>query len=102
MPRCWNHFGLCARTFNHSDADVNQAVLTLRETGGGPLGMFHTVKLWRDHSEVRLTQRFIVPKHELENWRRGAQPTLMVVTRDENGQRHDRYVQMSQRPALPR
>ena len=88
--------------FNYSDADVSQAVLTLRENGGGPLGTFPTVKVWRNHGEVRLGQQFVVPKHEFENWSRGTQPTLMVVTRDANGQRHDRFVQLSRRPMIPR
>jgi hypothetical protein len=86
---------------NNSDADVKQAVLTLREFGGGPLGTFQPVKLWRNHGEVRLTQQFAVPKREFESWHKGSQPALMVVTHDENGQRHDRFVQLSRRPALP-
>jgi hypothetical protein len=93
---------LRVQLFNHSDADVSQAVVTLRENGGGPLGTFQPVKLWRNHAQVRLTQQFVVPKHELQNWQKGAQPTLMVVTRDANGQRYDRFVQMSRRAALPR
>lgn len=93
---------LRVQLFNHSDADVSHAVLTLREFGGGPLGTFPAVKLWRNHGEVRLGQQFIVPKREFENWQRGAQPTLMVVTHDANGQRYDRFVQLSRRPMIPR
>jgi hypothetical protein len=92
---------LRVQLFNHSDADVTQAVLTLRQNPGGPLGTFQPVKLWRNHGEVRLTQQFVVPKHEFERWYQGVQPALMVVTHDENGQRHDRFVQISRRPALP-
>lgn len=87
---------------NNSDADVKQAVLTLREFGGGPLGAFQTVKLWRNHADVKLAQQFIVPKRVFESWHKGAQPALMVVTRDASGQRHDRFVQLRSRPALPR
>jgi hypothetical protein len=92
---------LRVQLFNNSDADVTRAVLTLRENPGGPLGTFQPVKLWRNHGEVRLTQQFMVPKHEFERWHQGVQPALMVVTHDENGQRHDRFVQLSSRPALP-
>jgi len=87
---------------NNSDADVKQAVLTLRQPVGAPLGAFQPVKLWRNHGEVRLSQQFVVPKREFESWHSGAQPHLMVVTHDESGQRHDRFVQLSSRPALPR
>jgi hypothetical protein len=95
---------LRVQVFNHSDVDVKQAVLTLRQSPPSPeiLGKFQTVKMWRNHGEVRLTQQFVVPKREFESWSRGAQPALMVVTHDEQGQRHDRFVQMSGRPALPR
>jgi hypothetical protein len=92
---------LRVQLFNNSDADVRQAVLTLRENPGGPLGTFQPVKLWRNHGEVRLTQQFVVPKREFERWHHGVQPALMVVTHDEQGQRHDRFVQLSSRPALP-
>lgn len=93
---------LNVQLFNHSDADVQQAVVTLRENGGGELGTFHALKTWRNRSEVRLTQQFVVPKRELQSWQRGAQPALMVVTHDANGQRYDRFVQMSRRAALAR
>jgi hypothetical protein len=92
---------LRVQVFNNSDADVKQAVLTLRQNPGGPLGTFQPVKLWRNHGEVRLTQQFVVSKPEFESWHKGAQPAVLVVTRDENGQRHDRYVRLSVRPALP-
>lgn len=93
---------LHVRVNNNSEADVKQAVLTLREVGGGPLGTFQPVKLWRNHGEVRLSQQFVVPKRDFESWHKGAQPALMVVTHDESGQRYDRFVQLSSRPALPR
>ena len=92
---------LRVQVFNNSDADVKQAVLTLRQNPGRALGTFPSVQLWRNRGEVRLTQQFVVPKHEFENWHKGTQPALMVVTHEENGQRHDRYVQLSMRPGLP-
>jgi hypothetical protein len=93
---------LHVRLFNHSDADVQQAVVALREGGGGQLGTFHVLKTWRNGSEVRLIQQFVVPKRELQNWQHGGQPALMVVTHDANGQRYDRFVQMSRRAVLAR
>jgi hypothetical protein len=92
---------LRVQVFNNSDADVQQAVLTLRQNPGPALGTFPSVKLWRNHGEVRLTQQFIVPKRELESWHKRSQPAVMVVTHDENGIRHDRFVQLSRRAGLP-
>lgn len=91
---------LQVQLFNHSDADVQQAVVALRGIGGGQLGTFHALKTWRNRSEVRMTQQFVVPKHEFQNWQHGGQPLLMVVTHDANGQRYDRFVQMSNRATL--
>ena len=93
---------LRVQLLNHSNADVQQAVVALRESGGGQLGTFPSVKLWRNHGELRLTQQFLVPKRELVNWQTGGQPALMVVTHAANGQRHDRFVQMSGRAMLAR
>lgn len=95
-------FTLRVQVFNHSDADVKQPMLTLRESPGRALGAFQPVKLWRNHAELRLSQQFVVPKREFERWHTGSQPALMVVYRDAQGQRYDRFVQMSKRPALPR
>lgn len=93
---------LRVQVFNHSDLDLKQPLLTLRESPGRALGAFQPVKLWRNHGELRLTQQFVVPKREFERWHKGSQPALMVVYRDAQGQRYDRFVQMSNRPALPR
>jgi hypothetical protein len=93
---------LRVQLFNQSDADVKQATLTLRESPGSEIGAFQPLKLWRNHGEVRLAQQFVIPKREFEKWRKGSQPALMVVYHDAQGQRFDRFVQMSKRPALPR
>jgi hypothetical protein len=93
---------LSVQVFNHSDADVKQAVLTLHAHPlPTPIGEFQPVKLWKNHGELRRSQQFLVSRQAYERWGRGAQPELMVVYHDEQGQRYDRYVQMSQRPGLP-
>jgi hypothetical protein len=94
---------LHVQLFNNSESDVKQAVLTLRHNfpTPGTVGLFRPVKLWRNHGEVRVTQQFVVPKREFESWSHGAQPALMVVYHDAEGQRFDRYVQVHSSPLIP-
>ena len=85
--------------FNYSDADLKQAVVTLRASHPGPaLAQFHPVKLWRNRTELKLAQQVIVPRHEFELWQKGTQPALFVVYHDSNGQRWERFAQISNRP----
>jgi len=85
--------------FNYSDADLKQAVVTLRASHpGAALAQFHPVKLWRNRTEVKLAQQVIIPRHEFELWQKGTQPALFVVYQDSNGQRWERFAQLSSRP----
>ena len=85
--------------FNYSDADLKQAVVTLHATHpGAPMAQFHPVKLWRNRTEVKLAQQMIIPRHEFELWQKGTQPALFVVYHDSNGQRWERFAQLSRRP----
>ena len=94
---------LQVQLFNHAGSDVKQAVVTLRPSSPSPVpvGAFHAVKLWRNHGEVRLSQQFAVPRQEVERWLTGSQPALMVVYRDPQGKRLERFVQLSSRAQLP-
>ncbi len=89
--------------FNNSDADLKGAVVKLHtlDPGLAAPAAFKPVALWRNRTEVRLTQQFTVSKHEFERWHHGSQPALFVVYRDKQGQRWERYVQVTGRPALP-
>lgn len=85
--------------FNYSDADLKQAVVTLRASHPAPaLAQFQPVKLWRNRTEVKLAQQVVIPRHEFELWQKGTQPALFVVYNDSNGQRWERYAQVSSRP----
>jgi hypothetical protein len=85
--------------FNYSDADLKQAVVTLRASHPAPaLAQFKPVKLWRNRTEVKLSQQLVIPRHELELWQKGTQPALFVVYHDANGQRWERFAQVSSRP----
>jgi hypothetical protein len=89
--------------FNHSDADLKGAVVKLhsQEPGLAEAQLSRPVKLWKNHGEVRLTQQFTVSKREFERWSHGSQPALFVVYRDGQGQRWERFVQMSPQKGLP-
>ena len=92
-------FTLQVHLFNYSDADLKQAVVTLRASHpGAPLAEFHPVKLWRNRTEVKLAQQVVVPRHEFELWHKGTQPALFVVYHDANGQRWERFAQLRSRP----
>jgi len=85
--------------FNYSDADLKQAVVTLRASQPAPaLAQFQPVKLWRNRTEVKLAQQVVVPRHEFELWQKGTRPALFVVYHDSNGQRWERFAQVSSRP----
>ena len=92
-------FTLQVRLFNYSDADLKQAVVTLRASHpGAALAEFHPVKLWRNRTEVKLSQQVVIPRHEFELWQKGTQPALFVVYHDANGQRWERFAQLRSRP----
>jgi hypothetical protein len=90
--------------FNHSDADLKHAVVTLRSfrPTPSPLAQFQAVPLWRNHGEVKLSQQVVIPRIEYERWQKGAQPALFVVYHDASGQRWERFAQLRNQPGPPR
>lgn len=91
------------QVFNYSNLDLKNAVITLRPLHAGaiPAGAFKPVKLWKKRGEIRATQQVLVSRHELDRWGKGSQPALFVVYHDANGQRWERYVQLTSRPVIP-
>jgi len=89
--------------FNHSNVDLKGAVVKLHSVDPSPVPaqLSKPVKSWKNLGEVRLTQQFTVSKREFERWQHGSQPALFVVYRDAQGQRWERFVQMSNRQGLP-
>ncbi len=91
---------LQVRLFNYSDADLKQAVVTLRTHPASALAQFQPVKLWRNRGEVKLAQQVVIPRHEFELWQKGTQPALFVVYHDANGHRWERFVQVKGSPGV--
>lgn len=89
--------------FNHSDADLKQAVVTLHAPHAAPaLAQFQPVKVWRNHGEIKLAQQVVVPRREFESWQKGSQPALFVVYHDATGQRWERFAQVRNLQGPPR
>jgi hypothetical protein len=93
---------LSLQLFNHSDSDIQKAVVVLRPTVPSPnvIGNFRTVKLWRNGGEVRLTQEFTISRLEYDRWQQNGQPQLFVSYRDASGQQWERFVQVAPRSAI--
>jgi hypothetical protein len=97
------HLTLHLRLFNNSEADIKGAVITLMEgsTGVALRGNFPTVKLWRKNQDVKLSQRFTIPKREYEDWLRPpAQPNVVIIYQDANGQTWEKGAQMRPQPII--
>jgi hypothetical protein len=94
---------LHVRMFNYSGTDIKDPVVTLREgpSGVGLLGSFPAVKTWYKNRQVELSQQFTVPKSDYQDWLRPpAQPNVVIIYQDANGQTWQKGVQMSPRPTL--
>jgi hypothetical protein len=93
---------LSLQLFNHSDSDIQKAVVVLRPTLPSPdaIGNFRTVKLWRNRGEVRLTQEFTISRLEYDRWQQNGQPQLFVSYRDASGNQWERFVQVAPRGAI--
>jgi len=80
---------------NNSDADVKNAVITLRQnTGLQPAGQTKPIKLLKDRGTVTLSQQFTVSKREYRTWGRGAGPTMFIAYQAKGGQ-WLRYIQLA-------
>jgi hypothetical protein len=91
---------LTLQLFNYSDADVKQAVVTLRDNTGMDLaGAFKPITLLRDRQETKVSRQFTVPRSEYERWQQGTQPTLFIAYHA-NGHRWERFIQATERPSL--
>jgi len=97
------HLTLHVRLFNNSEADIKGAVIVLMEgsTGVGLRGNFPAVKVWRKNQDVKLSQQFTVPKREYQDWLRPpAQPNVVIIYQDANGQTWEKGAQMRPQPVV--
>ena len=97
------HLTLHLRLFNYSDADIKGAVVTLQSGPGVVVmrGSFPTVKIWHKNHDVQLSQEFTVPKQEYQDWLQPpAQPNVVIIYQDANGQTWQKGAQMRPQPVL--
>lgn len=97
------HVTLHLRLFNYSEGDIKGAVITLMEgpTGVALRGSFPTVKVWRKNQDVKVRQQFTIPKREYEDWLRPpAQPNVVIIYQDANGQTWEKGAQMRPQPVV--
>jgi len=80
---------------NNGDADVKNAVVSLRQrTGFDLVGTTKPITLLRLHDHVNVSQEFTISRHEYENWREGIPPELSIIYRA-NGKTWERSIQVS-------
>ena len=91
---------LTVRVFNYSDADVNDATITLEDSflPGEPYGSFITPVYFQDRESVRLSDRFTIPRREYEGWQEGRTPRLTIEFMDADGNTLRRPVELAQMP----
>ena len=90
------------RLFNHGDADVKGAIVTLFDSNPGPAlqGSFAPVKLWTRYKPVDLSQQFTVTKDEFGKWTNGPGPNVVILVQNAKGQTLQRGAQISRRPLV--
>jgi hypothetical protein len=95
-------FTLALHLFNYSGADLKQAVVTLRSApfGPGALNDFAPIKLWRNGSDVVVTQPIAIPREDFRRWSPRTPPAVSIGYRDEDGHAYRRPVQLSRRPTI--
>ena len=96
-------FTLTVQVFNNSDADIKQASLVLHQSGPGMAvhGTFPPVKMFRNRTDVLLSQEFTISSEEYRRWQNGMEPRLMVHFMGANGIEQHRTIQLARRPMLP-
>lgn len=88
---------------NYSGADISGAIVTLMKghPEAGLRGSFPTVKTWRKGQAVKLSAQFTIPKREFETWsHQPAQPDVVILYQDANGQTWQRGAQLRPEPVL--
>jgi len=94
---------LTVQIFNYSDADIKQASVVLHHSGPGMIveGSFPPMKVFRNQTDVRLSQEFTVSREEYRRWQNGMVPNFVVHFMGANGIEQNRSIQLSRRPMLP-
>jgi hypothetical protein len=95
------HLTLNLQVHNNGDADVRNAIVTLRQnTGLNLVGATKPIKLLRVHDHVNLSQQFTISQREYESWgHHGGSPELSIIYRA-NGKTWERSIQVSPKNGL--
>ena len=88
---------LTVRVFNYSDADVNDATITLEDSllPGETYGSYLTPVYVQPRESVRLSDHFTIPRREYEYWQEGGTPSLTIKFRDPDGNTILRMIELA-------
>ena len=88
---------------NHGDQDFKGTVVALMTSGPAVSlnGSYPAVKLWKHDQKIQMEQQFTVNKREFAEWMHApAQPNILILYKDAQGQSWQRPVQLSRWPSL--
>jgi hypothetical protein len=87
--------------FNYSGADLQQAVVTIREShpASGVINIFNPIAAWGDGKSVTLTGQVTITRDEYLQWTTHGQPNVSVAYRDAGGRQLEWTAQLSMRPS---
>lgn len=88
--------------FNYSDADIQGAVVVVREAAGvTEFGRFAAIRVWRNGHDVVLSRTLTVPRAEYERWSTRRQPGVCIAYTDHGGQEWTQTAQLNRVAAIP-
>jgi len=88
------------KMFNHGDTDARSVIVTLVDSSPAMTlrGNFKPVKVWKSQHFLEMSQEFTITKREFAEWAAPpAQPNLIILFQDENGNSWQMGAQLSHR-----
>lgn len=94
---------LSLQLYNYTGLDLKQAVVTVHAPHAVPgvLASSAPIKLWRNESDVVVSQQLTIPRAEFERWSTRMQPPVFIHYADEGGHAIERFAQLSRSPLIP-
>lgn len=89
---------LTVRVFNYSDADVNNATVTLQDSAvaTSDYGAYPSPVSIADRESIKLSADFTISREEYDRWQNGATPSLRTDYTDSAGNPVRRMIELSQ------